>query len=455
MPTMWDDDDDGRPSALVDIAAPTSESGYQTQTSGWWLGGDTLEDVPDLQWPKNLAVYEQMRRSDPTVQQVLRAVTLPVRRTPWRIDPNGADQNVVEFVADDLGLPILGQDARPVTRTRDRFDFGEHLRLALLSLAFGHSFFEQVYRITTDNGERRAHLRKLAWRPPRTIKSVNVAGDGGLSSIEQWAPGTGSDPKIDVSRLVAYVNEREGGNWLGQSLLRPAYKTWLLKDRVLRVQAQSIDRNGMGFPLYTTSAPPATLSVEDMKGRQKAEIAAGQRVARSMRAGDNAGASIPSGAKLELVSPQGQLPDADKAIRYYDEGIARAVLANFLSLGGDNSTGSYALGDTFQDFFTMSLQAVGGSIADTGTMHVIEDLVDINFGPDARAPRLVFDEIGSKHAVTGETIRALVECGALTPDEGLEAHVRTIYSLPAFDSKTARPRPTGQGATTTETENAA
>jgi hypothetical protein len=31
----------------------------------------------------------------------------------------------------------------------------------------------------------------------------------------------------------------------------PAYKHWLIKDRLLRTWAQTIDRNGMGLPVYT------------------------------------------------------------------------------------------------------------------------------------------------------------------------------------------------------------
>jgi hypothetical protein len=454
MPFMWDSADEDRPGNLADVAAPIVEKGYQVENTDWWALSDPVEDVPDLQWPRNISVFEKMRRSDSAVQQVLRAVTLPVRRTPWRIDPNGADQEVVEFVADNLGLPILGQPARPVTRTRDRFDFGAHLRLALLALPFGASFFEQTYRIERVGNARRAHIRKLAWRPPRTIKAVNVASDGGLESIEQWSPGRGPDPKIPVSQLVAYVNEREGGNWLGQSLLRPAYKNWIIKDRLLRVQAQTVDRNGMGFPVYTASKQDERLSSEDIIKRSKAELTAGRQVAKSLRSGDNAGASVPNGAKVELLAPNGQLPDADKPIRYHDEQIGRAVLANFLSLGGDNSTGSYALGDTFQDFFTMSLAAIASDFADTTTMHVIEDLVDLNWGTEVRAPRLAFDEIGSKHPVTGEAIRALVECGAIRADDGLENHLRTIYDLPPFDAETARALPTTAGTNTSQ-ENAA
>ena len=418
----------------VPKSTPTSEKGYATRKSFWGFGD---EETPELIWPLSVEVYDRMRRQDAQVISVLRAVTLPIRRTTWRVDPNGARPEVVQLVADDLGLPIRGQEPKPTARTRDRFSWPEHLRLALLMLPFGHSYFEQVYRIV--NGQ--ARLRKLAWRPPRTITHIEVADDGGLEWINQGAATPLGDVKITVDRLVAYVNDREGGNWLGQSLLRPAYKDWLLKDRTLRTQQQVIDRNGMGIPTYEASPVPAAIvDSDEIVTRQQAEVDAGDALMQALRAGENAGMAFPNGAKVNLMGVTGALPDIDKPIRYHDEQIARAVLANFLSLGGDNSTGSYALGETFANFFILSLQTVAGQIADTATAHIVEDIVDLNFGDSEPAPRLVFDEIGSHHAATSEAIRALVECGALTPDDALELHLRTTYGLPASDPATARPR---------------
>lgn len=404
------------------MSIPVTEHGYSNGSS-WWQPED-VEETPELRWPRSIEVYDRMRRQDAQVMSVLRAVTLPIRRTSWRLDPNGARPEVVQLCADDLGLPIAGQEARPVLRTRDRFSWGEHLRLALLMLPFGHSVFEQTYRID-DAG--RARLRKLGWRPPRTISKVDVAADGGLVAIEQWGT-EGRDRRMTVDRLVMYVNDREGGNWLGTSLLRPAYKFWLLKDRLLRVQAQTVDRNGLGVPVYEASELPDTLGPEEHERRSKEEIAAGLTLARGFRSGDNAGAAIPHGAKLLLRGVEGDLPDAEKPIRYYDEQIARAVLAHFLNLGTE--TGSWALGSTFADFFTLSLQTVAGQIADVATQHVVEDLVDLNFGDSEPAPRIVFDEIGSRHPATAEAIKSLLAAGALTADEELEAHLRTTYGLP-------------------------
>lgn len=413
------------------MSTPTTEVGYVTSgtasslgISGWSLFADD-DETPELMWPQSVRVFDRMRREDPQIASVLRAITLPIRRTEWRVDPAGASPDVARFIADNLGLPLLGSDGRAATRRRDRFSWPEHLRLALLQLVYGHSFFEQVYRVGPDG---RLWLRKLGWRPPRTIDGIDVAADGGLVSIHQT--GAGVRDRIGVDRLVAYVNDREGGNWFGTSLLRAAYKPWILKDRLLRVQAMTVDRNGLGIPIYT--AAPVSELVQDpdeFDKRQNAEVANGLKIAQAMRSGETAGASIPAGANLTVTGVDGTLPDADKPIRYYDEQIARAVLAHFLNLGTE--TGSWALGSTFADFFTMSLQTVALQVADVASQHIVEDLVDLNWGPDEPAPRVVFDEIGARSAPTAEALQSLVQTGVIAPDAPLEAFMRLRYGLPS------------------------
>lgn len=399
---------------------------------GWaTLADEAHEKNPDLQWPKSLEVYDQMRREDAQIGSVLRAVTLPIRSTTWEIDPAGARDEVVQLVAQDLGLRISGQDEAPrPRRQRGRFSWDEFLRLALLELPFGHSVFEQVYRI--EGG--RAHLAKLAWRPPRTISKFEVAADGGLVAIVQRGiSASGADVRIPVDRLVVFVNEREGANWLGQSLLRQAYKDWLLKDRFLRIQALVAERNGLGVPVVEGAELPDAIAKDTAKAEEwlKAQKDEGLKLAKDFRAGEAAGAFVPHGGSLALIGVSGKLPDMDGPIRYHDEQIAHAVLAHLLTLGGDKSTGSYALGDTFADVLTGSLNAVMNHIADVVQQHVIEDLVDQNWGPDEPAPQIVPHQLGKEQPLTAEAIRALVECGALSKDPELEAFVRAKYGIPA------------------------
>lgn len=402
------------------MTAPTSEIGYAASGGGitpvWWSSPDE-EHVPELHWPLNVAVYDRMRRSDAQVMSVLRAVTMPIRRTKWSLDPAGCRPEVYTPLSEDLGLPVLGVELPPVRRSKDRFSWPEHLRLALLQLVYGHMFFEQQYRIDDDG---MARLRKLAPRMPRTLAAVNVARDGGLVSIEQH----GVPRPIPVDRLVAYVHEREGGNWHGQSLLRSAWKAWVLKDPTLKTWVQTIDRNGMGVPIYEA-------------GENETDLTKGTALAQGFRSGSNAGAAIPNGAKLTLQGVTGELPDAEPLVRYLDEQIARAVLAHVLNLG--TQTGSWALGSVLADVLTQSLQGFAETVADTSTQHIVEDWVDLNFGPDEPAPRIVFDTIGSQQAATAQALKMLVDAGILRPDRGLEEAVREGYSLPAKSTSVPPP----------------
>jgi len=415
-------------------APSTREIGYVTPsygtTNAWWQH-DPDEDTLELQWPMSVKVYNAMRTQDAQVGSVLEAVTRPVLRTPWRLDPAGARDEVVKFVADDLGLPIVGQNPKPPPRTKDRFSWLEHLELALLMLPFGHMYFEQVYRVNKAGTE--AHLGKLSPRMPRTIEQIDVARDGGLISITQLGTMDQRGPQkpIPVRHLVAYVYKKEGGNWLGRSVLRQAYKNWLIKDRLLRVQAQTIERNGMGIPVYEAA-------------EEEQDLAKGLALTTSLRAGEAAGAAIPNTAKLRLMGVEGQLPDALPAVKYHDEQIARAVLAHFLNLD-TQSHGSYALGTTFADFFTLSLQTLAQQIAGTASMHIVEDLVDANWGPEEPAPRICFDEIGSRQAATAQAIKLLIDAGVIQADEVLEQSTRQQYGLPPKDKDTVREPADGGG----------
>lgn len=409
-------------------AIPTRERGHAGDGSTWW----TQESTPELRWPLNILVYDQMRRTDPQVQSVLRAVTLPIRRAQWSIDSAGASDEVARFVADNLGLPVDGADRQEQVqpRTRDRFSWGDHVRHALLELVFGHMPFEQVYRIRDDG---RAWIRKLAPRMPATLSEILVADDGGLEGIRQYGrmdarSSSAESPLIPVNRLVMYVNEREGGNWRGQSLLRSCYKNWLLKDRLLRVDTVTIERNGMGVPIY-----------EGSETQQGADKDAGLALATGVRVGESAGGYIPAGAKFDLKGVTGELPKALESIRYHDEQISRSVLAHFMNLGQAAGTGSYALGSTFLDFFVASLQAVAQDIAETATQHIVEDLVDINFGETVPAPRVTFQEIGSRHVVTAQAIKMLVDSGVLLREPALERFMRETYGIPEKEPLPDRP----------------
>ena len=105
-------------------AAPRTEKGYVNPIPGtltaWGLPMlDQFENNPDLTWPNSVWTYGRMVREDARIASVLRALGLPIRRTPWRIRQNGASDEVTEHVAVSMGLPIEGDDEdRPTPRMK-------------------------------------------------------------------------------------------------------------------------------------------------------------------------------------------------------------------------------------------------------------------------------------------------------------------------------------------------
>ena len=399
------------------MAAPTRDIGSidSRDALGTQLA-DLQEYVPDLQWPLSVQMYARMRH-DPKLSAILKAYSLPIRRATWAVDPAGCRDEVVQLVADDLGLPILGTDSEPGGARRRGVDWGEHLRLALLSLVYGFACFERRYEIR--NGQ--ARLVNLGERMQWTISEIDLNADGTISKVVQDIAATGGMP---ANRLLWYVHEREGATWTGRSLLRGAYGPWLLKHEMWRVTATSSRRFGMGVP--SVEAPP---------GATPAQVTEAQRLASSMRVGDTSGMGLPHGFTARLTGLSGSVPDTKAFIEYLDQQMSTLALAGFLDLG-QTATGSRALGESFVDLFMLSLQAVADELArvatagQPGMTGAVTDLVNLNWGEDEPAPRVVCTDVGRRHDLGAEAINGLITSGAITADPDLEAYLRGTYRLP-------------------------
>lgn len=425
----------GRPyDADMTPTPPTTELGtpggvtqaYGIGATGWVL--DSLEQTTDLRFPASAAIYDRMRKEDGLIASSLRSITSPIESATWRLEGSaeeGGDvpADVMAFVRSELGL-----DDTPAGRRRRRrhgIVLTQHVREALLHLVFGFMPFEVVYEVGPASpgqpeGRDYAHLRKLGPRMPRTVQEVKVGRDGGLAGLVQTSPSslTGEGITIPVDRLVWYVNAREGADWTGQSLLRPAYKHWLIKDELLRRSAQIIERNGMGVPVVTYD--PAA-------GHNESEARA---LAVGFRGGSTAGAAVPVGMAVQLKGVDGKIVDPLPLIEYHDRKAAQACLTQFLELGHTGGIGQGNVASVFARQFKESLNAVARTIADTITEHVIRDLVELNYGPEAPYPVLAWDDFASDDEVDAAAISALVQAGVITLDPNTEAWVRKRYGMP-------------------------
>jgi hypothetical protein len=408
------------PGLRGEIGYPTVSAGNARGFTGR-LGGlpDLGETTPELRWPLSVAVFDRMTRTSAQVEAVMQAVTLPILSLDWRIKPRKAGEEQVRHVSRDLALPVLGEEAEEPDRTANRFSWPFHLRHALLSLNYGHVFFEQVW--DPDVETNRVHLRKLAPRMPATISRLETAPDGGIERVVQHPAGAAlEEPVLKVDKIVWYAPRRMGSDWFGTSMLRHAYRDWLIGDRLAAIHAVTLERNGMGVPIARQTEAQAEPGGLEKLAQQL----------RRFRAGEHAYLTEPYGYEVKLLGVEGSLPDIRSAMEYYDGQVAKSALAQFLQLGTNAAFGSRAIGETFVDFFELAWRAIAKEVADIATDHVVEDIVDLNWGTDEPAPAVVpvFSD-PLPQTVLGAVIQ-LVRAGALAYDDQLDAYVRERLGLP-------------------------
>jgi hypothetical protein len=433
---------------MANSTAPTKELGSSGERSarvvGWgggppswsYFGSEALEHVPELKWKplgKGMVRTYHNMRTDAQVQGLFLGSTLPVRRYNYALNKNGARARTLKRISTNYNIPIKGEEDKPRGRRKNRFKFEEHLRMALLALLYGHMYFEQSGEV---GGDGYWNLRKLGPRMPATLMDIQTDDDGGLARIIQRTKKTrpsgfgslgygltGQTP-IPVNRLVAYIWEQEGGDWIGRSALRGIYKNWVVKDRVLRVGAINIERAG-GVPVIRAPKGALQKDMDDLA-----------LMAQQFKIGEDSGGAIPHDAELMLAKAAG----GDGAVDYIklqNEEMGRGWLMMFLNLG-QTTSGSRALGGSFIDLALNAYEAIAEWYLGIFNEHVIEDDVDWNEGPDAKSPIVGYTRNDDRQLDVRDFV-SLVDKRIVTLDDNLEAWVRDEYQMPKRDPN-AEPR---------------
>jgi hypothetical protein len=403
---------------------------------------DLGEYNPILEGRSAFLVYEKMRRSDADVKAALMACKLPIRAADYQIVP-GVKENepgyaqakeIADFVEDNL---LGGLESPTSTGCWVTQNFETVKENALLCLDFGCAAHEDLWHIDGD----KVRLRKLAPRLPYTFYRYHVDEDGeSLLYLEQYGYRGNNfvNVLVPAEKIAYFVNDMEGAYFYGRSVLRAAYQHWYIKSQIYRIDAISIERNGLGVP---TIKQGQNVSAEDRK--------AAQNWVQMLAAHESTGLSLPNGWDFALTGISGRVRDPQASIQHHSEMIMRSVLANFLSLG-TTQTGSRALGGSMRDFFYLSLEALSRKIDETISNTSIRRLVDYNYGDGVRArhgvplpyPRLVTSNIIVINPL--ELLEVAKDVGKfevdlLQPDNDTENWIRKKCGMP-LKSKTPRGR---------------
>jgi hypothetical protein len=374
--------------------------------NGFLTGQDYKKELTGT---KRIDIYDEMRLSDATVRAGLNVIKLAILSANWYVKP-----------------PQDSKDPTPATDFTDRqlfksktFSWTAFLRQALTMCDYGNAIFEKVYEQLPDG--------KIGWKrlAPRLSKTIFrwTLNDGLTPGIYQILP-TGKTAEIPRWKLLYFINEQEGSNYEGISLLRAPYKHWYYKELYYKIDAISAEKQGVGIPKIVR--PP---------NAQAQDIAKVRELARNMRSNEQSYLEIPQGWDIEYMDTKAEhLKNTKDMIEHHDREIAKSFLAQFLELGA-NAGGSYALSANQSELFLLGLEYITKIIQEEMN-HAIRELCDLNFpglGPDDY-PTLEYGAIGQvDYDKLSTALQRLSQAGMVTPTADLEKYLRASMNLPEID----------------------
>lgn len=376
------------------------------------IGGIIQEDYnPALNGIQGIKIYDEMRRSDGTVRAILLATSLPIRKAKWRVEAaseDPQDQEIADFVQRNL-FDIM------------KTPWNDFMRQALQMLAFGVMPFEKIYAPMDIDGKTMIVLHDLKQRMPKTIYRW-MLNDGSLGIQQQRQDGILAE--IPMSKMLVFVNEKEGDNWWGMSVLRAAYKHWFIKNTIYRIDAIGIERQSVGVPFIKL---PVGATDSDKK---QAQI-----ILQNLRANEAAYAIIPNSYEMGFLDMMSNSTrETEPSINHHNREITKSVLAQFLELGSQQKGGSggasKALSQDHSQLFMLGLEAIAEGVKDTINKYLVPQLVDLNFNVE-KYPTLDYAGISETDVQQLSTAySAFVTSGAIKPIDNDEMYLRDLLDLP-------------------------
>lgn len=374
----------------------------------------------ELTGPKGLEIYNKMRRSDGTVRAALMIVKLPILAADWRVEAATVDGKEAEV---DEAFKVVKYSLF------DNANWDDMLREILTMLDFGYSVFEIVLEVAEVEGREYVVLKDLAFRKQSSIIrwSVKREGTSTDATVGETEPGItqmntgGKEVGIPWIKLSVFTYDKEGDNHEGVSLLRAAYKHWYMKDTLYQIDAIAHEKQGLGV-----------LKVKVPKGAKKEDREEAKEVAREQRANEEAFIEELEDFEFDFMDMKARTTrEIMPSITHHDRQILVSVLAQFLTIGSESSSGSFAASNDQTDMFVMSEEAtakvVQGVLQDT----LVRVLMALNgFSPEV-TPKVTYGRIGQDNIdAFSKALNALFTSGVLTPDQELEAHIRKMLHLP-------------------------
>jgi hypothetical protein len=363
-------------------------------------------------------IFDRMRFSDSSIGTGLWVIKLPLLRATWTVEPptdTPKDREIAEFVeADLMGMTIPWQ---------------EYLWQVFLMLDYGSFPFEIVWEIRDDH---RAHLRKLAPRHPRTITKWLIDDHGGFNGIEQQTLRSSGFHTVTIppEKLIVYVNQKEGSNFRGVSLLRRCYKHFTIKERLENVDAVAKEKRSMGIDVGTVSGGGG-----DIVARRR-DLEKALMTIRTQQKNFFTEIEGQTKYRVDGLGGSGATLDPLTSVEYHDLRCLRALLVEFMAMGSEG-LGSPGAHTDKTSFFIMALGGIGENVIDTTGAFLIRKMVDVNFGPQEEYPKLRHSRLETRQTKElAEAVERFVNAGVFKPGRDDEEEIRRTMDFPDLPEET-------------------
>jgi hypothetical protein len=380
---------------------------YGGPTSGAFAGVTTIVDARGRQVAQLLNASKltpqiiRAMRDHPQVTACLAAQSLPLLRAKWTIEcEDDAQRDTLTTLYEAIHARVIRSGAR--------------------SLWAGYSPNALEWDIDPETGALTVvGIRDLD--PYTCTATVDDAGD--YEGFEQNARGR----KIPVGALESLwiVEGMESGNLYGRPLLTPAREPWQAQQAIALYHLRYLER--FGEPAVKTRAPEGTTDL-NAQARQAAMVwnadhpddlheVPDVNLVSNVDLAVDLGTNLRHHSVIGLPSTQAIGPDGKPvgyawdleyltaggngeaflaAIAAQDRSIARAMLVPSLLIEGGDTVGSNALGESHRDTFTQNVEARLADYAAQITEHLLDRIVDFNYGTSAPRARLVFAPVSDE-----------------------------------------------------------
>lgn len=305
-------------------------------------------------------------------------------------------------------------------------DWNTFLREYVSTFLFGFSVFELVLR----QGETGYEVDDLVFHP-----QIYLTAEWEDSATLKGFSSRLTDTPLDIARLM-YAQGVGNFNHspYGQSLLRAAYIHYRNKTQIMASEIYHVKANLEGIPV---------VRMDTSEDGWKESWARVQQSLKDIKRGHGSGVMLSSNTftdadgritnvrrnDIDLMSVGGsKFIDTNALVQREDTAIARALMAEFLVMVGQN-TGSYALSKETTSMFKLLVEGMAQHLCDTFNHQVIKPLWVLNGQDYQTMPKLTYDSAGLSLEAMAVFINALSSAG-VTLSESQQEYLFEFGGLP-------------------------